>query len=190
MLLALGMESAPNILDLALMALLCFFLVRGVVRGFVRETMGLVGVVAAIVISALFYQELAALLERLTKVQGQWWPAVAFGLILVLVLGLSSYLGAALSRLILSGPLSLFDRTLGAGLGLAKGVLVTYLLLNLMLLALPFQAPDSVRRSIVAPYVVQAGRAIVDLLPDDLTTRLQERAGLLRGSPANDKEKK
>lgn len=173
------MATTPNFLDLALLVLLAFFFVRALVRGFVREAMGLVGVVVAVVVSALTYEDLGRFLTRVSGTGGEWWPAVAFGGVVILVFAAFLYLGAALSRLVLSGPLSGFDRMLGGAFGLAKGILVAYLVVNLLLLFMPLQAPASLKSSMMAPYIVRAGRLVVDLLPDDIMAQLQKRAGLL-----------
>lgn len=178
------MDTSYNMLDFALVALLGLFLIRGLVRGFVKEVVGLVGVVAALALGALFYQPVSEFLSKLTGLEVTWWPAVAFGLILVVVAGAFFVVGGGLSKLILSGPLSGLDRLLGAGVGLVKGLLVAYLLINLLLLALPFQAPETIKGSTAAPYVVRGGRYFMDLFPDDLMRKLQERSGLLPPSAA------
>ncbi|KIX11202.1 CvpA family protein [Dethiosulfatarculus sandiegensis] len=173
------MEQIPNILDLGLAALMAFFGVKALVRGFIREVLGLIGLVAAILASAATYEYIAAFLQKLTGVEGQWWSAVAFGLSLAVVYFVFSYLGRGLSRLIHEGPFSMMDRLLGCATGVAKGLLASYLIINAMLLVTPFQAPGILQKSYIAPYVVQTGRALVDLIPMDITRTLQERSGLL-----------
>ncbi|RJX28752.1 MAG: CvpA family protein [Desulfarculus sp.] len=173
------MESSPNLLDLGLLILLVFFFVRALVRGFVRETMGLVGAVVAVVVSAMFYQDLAGLLARVTGYGASWWGAVSFGLILFLIFVFFIYLGGVMHRVVMAGSLSGLDRALGGVVGLAKGLLIAYLLINLLLLMNPFSTVTPLKESLLAPYVVRGGRYILDLFPDDLTRRLQERAGLI-----------
>jgi membrane protein required for colicin V production len=173
------MEQIPNILDLGLAALMAFFGVRALVRGFIREILGLIGLVVAILASAATYEYLAYLLQKVTGVKGEWWSAVAFGLSLAVVYFIFSYLGRGLSRLIQEGPFSMVDRILGCATGVAKGVLLSYLVINAILLVTPFQAPGFLQKSYIAPYVVRTGRAIVDLIPMDITRTLQEKSGLL-----------
>jgi membrane protein required for colicin V production len=183
------MAQTPNMLDLALLALLAYFLVRALVRGLVRELMGLVGVVAALVVSALFYHPVAEFLRRVSGEPAPWWDAVAFAAVLVAVFTLCLWVGSGLSRLIHAGPFSWLDRLLGAVVGLMKGVLVSYLLLNILLMAMPLallsnpaaQSGNLVSRSWLAPHVIRAGRYLMDLVPKDLTRELQEKAGLIKG---------
>ncbi|MCF8034103.1 MAG: CvpA family protein [Desulfarculaceae bacterium] len=185
------MENTPNLLDLIFLIILVFFLVKALMRGFVRELAGLVGAVIAVVVSAMFYQDLGAVLERLSGVQATWWPAVAFALILLVVFAVFLWMGAMIRRLLLGGGLSGLDRLLGAGVGLVKGALICYLLVNLLLLANPFSTVAPLRTSVIAPYVVATGRYMMDLVPSDLTRKLQERAGLLGpgDAPAKPQEK-
>ena len=186
------MAAGLNMLDLALLAVLAFFLVRALVRGFVREIMGLLGVVAALYAGALAYHPLADFLRRVSAVEAGWWDAVAFAITLVLVFGIFVYMGSGLSRLIHAGPFSALDRLLGAAAGVVKGVLVSYLLLNILLMLMPLgmlanpgaNQNTLVSTSLVAPYVVQTGRALLDVLPPDWTRHMQERAGLLNPIPA------
>jgi membrane protein required for colicin V production len=183
------MTQTPNMLDFALLALLAWFLVRALVRGLVREIMGLIGVVAALVASAMFYRPVADFLRRVIGDPAPWWDAVAFAAVLVAVFTLCLWVGSGLSRLIHAGPFSWLDRLLGALVGLAKGVLVSYLLLNVLLMAMPLamlsnpggQSGNLVSRSWLAPHVIRAGRYLMDLVPQDLTRELQEKAGLIKG---------
>ncbi len=177
------MQHTPNLLDLGLLIIMVFFLVKALMRGFVREFVGLAGAVAAIVAGATFYQRLGVLLERLSGVQAAWWPAVAFALILLVVFAVCLWIGSLLQRLILAGPLSGLDRLLGAGVGLVKGLLICYLLINLLLLVNPFGTMTPLRQSMVAPYVVSAGNFIKNLIPDNVLGRLQEKAGLITPNP-------
>lgn len=182
------MQQMPNLLDLGLLIIMVFFLVKALMRGFVREVIGLVGAVAAIVASVMFYQDLGGLLERLSAVPAAWWPAVAFALILLVVFAVFLYIGSMLQRLILAGPLSGLDRLLGAGVGLVKGLLICYLLINLLLLVNPFNTLAPLRQSLVAPYVVTVGNFVKDMIPDNFLNDLQKKAGLVKPEPNQKKQ--
>ena len=176
----LVMISGVNIIDIGIIAVMAFFLIRALFRGFIREILGLVGIVAAVFLSANYYDFLGRHLESLSGIQADWWYAVAFGALLLIVLIIFTYLGSGLSRIIQQGPLSGLDRLLGAALGAVKGILVSYLLLNLLLLFTFTREVQSVRGSYLAPPIVQAGRFIVDLVPDDILNKLQKQAGLIK----------
>lgn len=181
------MEYTPNWLDLALLALLAFFGLKALLRGFVREITGLVGLAAGVVAAMATYRSLGGFLRRVSAIEAGWWEAVAFAVALLLVLGAFQWLGKRLSNLMHASPLNLLDRFAGAGVGLIKGVLVAYLVVNLLLLITPLaqltnpdpDRDDPLKQSTVAPRVIQAGRYLLDLLPANLTRDLQERAGFI-----------
>ena len=175
------MGTGPNITDLVLMAVMAFFVIRALFRGFVRELTGLAGIVGAIIISSLSFKPLAAFLQNLSHNASPWWEVLAFILVLAGVFACFIYLGGILYKIINAGPFSLLDRLAGAGVGLAKAVLVCYLLIN-MLLLVGMVNPGLQRnltRSYLAPYVVRGGRYLMDLVPDNVIRSLQEQAGLL-----------
>ncbi|MFZ5586977.1 MAG: CvpA family protein [Thermodesulfobacteriota bacterium] len=181
------MEYTPNWLDLALLALLAFFVLKALLRGFIREITGLVGLGAGVVAAMAAYRPLGGFLRRVSALEADWWEAVAFAALFLLVLGSFQWLGKRLARLTHDSPLNLLDRFAGTGVGLIKGVLVAYLVVNLLLLITPLAKltnPDAdrdnpLKQSTVAPRVMEAGRHLLDLLPANLTRDLQERSGLI-----------
>lgn len=185
------MEATPNWLDLALLALLAFFCLKAMFRGFIREISSLAGMVVALVVAVASYRQVGEFLRRVSAIEAGWWEAVAFAGVLLLVLAMFLWLGAGLSRLMHAGAMGVLDRLAGAVVGLAKGVLVAYLLVNLLLLVTPLTQlgnpdPDRLnplKQSVVAPYVVQGGRYLLSLLPENLTQDLQRRAGLIKSEP-------
>lgn len=172
-----------SILDIVLGALLLLFLVRSLMRGLVREVVSLVGLVAAVLLSAIFYQPLAAAMAHwfnLGSTPPTWMEPVAYGAVLLLVIMVFAYLGHILSKIIRTGPFSGIDRLLGAGAGLVKGILVCYLVINLLLLLVPFGVPKSLQRSWLQPRILKAGGYLVSLVPEQWTAGLRERAAKLQ----------
>ena len=176
MLLHSEMSWNVNIVDVILLVILAFFLVRALIRGFVREVVGLVGLVAAVVFSAAAYAPLAAFLRNLTGQNTDWWEPVSFAIILVAVMLVFFYIGRLLSKLVEVGPLSFVNRLLGGAAGLVKGILVCFLLLNIMLLLTPMGMPAPLQESWLRPRVLRAGDYLLSLVPEKLTNDLRERA--------------
>lgn len=172
-----------SLLDIVLGALLLIFLVRSIFRGLVREVISLVGLVTAVLLSAIFYNPLAAAIAHwfnMGSTPPEWLEPVAYGAILLLVILVFAYLGHLLSKIIRKGPFSGVDRLLGLAAGLVKGILVCYLLINLLLLLAPFGVPTSLQRSWLQPKILQAGGYLVSLVPEQWTASLRERAAKLQ----------
>lgn len=174
------METGPNILDLSLMALLAIFLVRALMRGFVREVMGLAGVITAVIVSSMAYEPLGKFLAELADSKSIWWEVAAFGIILIIIFIFFTYLGLAISRLVNAGPFSSLDRLAGAGVGLIKGILVCYILLHIVVIVIPFRLPKMLEGSFMTPYVLRAGEFVVSLVPDEFTSDLDQRIERLK----------
>lgn len=110
-------------LDWAIVGGVIFSVLLGVLRGLVREVVALLGWLVAIVLALRFGAEVGALLPM----SGQW-PTVRTGLgavlIVLAVLLVSALLGWLLKKLMAAVNLSVMDRALGAGFGLARAGLV------------------------------------------------------------------
>ncbi|MCC6474610.1 MAG: CvpA family protein [Burkholderiales bacterium] len=109
--------------DYAVLAVLGFSLVVGVLRGLVRELLMLGGWVAAFLLSTAFARDLANLLPaNLGPLLAQLiaWLAIFTGTLIV-----AGFAGLVLSLVTRSAGLAFTDRALGALFGLGRGILVT-----------------------------------------------------------------
>ena len=182
-----NMSMDFSIIDIGLVIILGFFAIRAVLRGLLRELMGLLGVIIALLVSSLTYQTLADFLRRVSNLPDFWWEAVSFVAILVIVFAVLIEVGQWLSRLIQATPFSLMDRILGGVLGFAKGVLLSYILLCLLILIIPkesLQTPDSslsrgVAESRLTPAILTAGDQIMQFVPESLTKSFRDKTDLL-----------
>jgi membrane protein required for colicin V production len=156
-------------LDVITLLLVGGGLVLGTMRGFVRETLSLAALVAAILALKLAHTPLTAALEGPV---GTWAGAavLAFALIfgVVFLLGklIAHRIGGAARRSFI-GPV---DRVLGAGFGALKGLIVAtllYLAANLIYdlwAGRQAQRPGWMADSRTYPLLNASGRAIVDFV--------------------------
>jgi membrane protein required for colicin V production len=159
-----------NWVDWILAAIVVASVVTATMKGFVQELISLASVVIGLVLAAIGYQRAALWFDDLTKSH-----EIALGLgFLVLFLGtllLGAVLAALARRLINTAGIQWFDRFLGALFGLVRGVLVDAILL-MALLAFAIK-PDSVRQSVLAPYVTTGTRVIALVMPENLRARFR-----------------
>jgi membrane protein required for colicin V production len=156
-------------LDVITLLLVGGGLVLGTMRGFVRETLSLAALVAAILALKLAHTPLTAALEGPV---GTWAGAavLAFALIfgVVFLLGklIAHRIGGATRRSFI-GPV---DRVLGAGFGALKGLIVAtllYLAANLVYdiwAGRQAERPGWMADSRTYPLLNASGRAIVDFV--------------------------
>ncbi len=156
-------------LDIIVLLLVGFGLVRGAMRGFVGEVLSLASWVAAILALKLFHAPLATALE--TPVGTSAGAAVlafalVFGIVLLAGKLLARRLGGATRRSVV-GPI---DRILGGGFGALKGLIfatLLYLSANLIydtIHGARAQRPDWMANSRTYPLLYASGRAIVDFV--------------------------
>jgi membrane protein required for colicin V production len=141
----------------------------GFVRGFVHEVISILAWIVAIAMLKLFHTQLWTGLENSFHTSPAGGAVLAFALLFVpsflIVKLLARSLGGRTRRHAVLGP---FDRTLGAGFGLLKGLLgatLFFLLANLatdMVYGPQADRPQWMTKSATYPLLNASGRGIVD----------------------------
>src|SRR5215510_3905909 len=141
----------------------------GFVRGFVHEVISLAAWVVAIAMLKLFHTQLWGGIESSFKTSSPAAAVLAFAILFlptfVIVKLLARSLGGRTRRHSVLGP---FDRVLGGGFGMLKGLLAVtlfFLLANLatdMVYGPQAERPEWMRKSTTYPLLFASGRAIVD----------------------------
>jgi len=161
-----------NILDIIIVAAVIFFLIRGVFRGIVREIGSLAGVVLGIWLANAYHPTLALLLKSFIP-PGKYLPLIAFALIFLVVLLLCNLMGWFFKKLFQKIFLGWVDRILGACLALVKGIVLSYLIIVLITFLVP-QDSSLVKQSRLAPVIISAYQAMVELIPKGSHEKLKK----------------
>ena len=160
------MELALSWVDLLLLGLLLISVLVGVWRGLVFELLSLAGWVVAYFGSPFLAPALAEWLP--TERMGPSLIHVASLLIAFLLILLLWSLAAKLLRaLIHASPLSVFDRMMGAGFGVVRGVLVCLLLVVVVSMT-PAAASTTWQASQLAPWLHAVLQGLRPMLPADV----------------------
>jgi membrane protein required for colicin V production len=157
-----------NWLDIVLLIIVGASVVTSFRKGLSREIIGLIAVILAFVLGSWFYGTAGALFEPYLSS-----PAMAHFAGFAVVFGGVLILGALVSwmvgRFLKVTGLSFFDHLLGAGFGLARGVLIGIaLVMGIMAFSASGQPPSSVVHSRTAPYVVDAARLVASMTPHEV----------------------
>jgi membrane protein required for colicin V production len=116
-----------TVIDWSIVALVSLSFLLGVLRGFVREVISIVGWVAGAYLAVRFSSELGAQIPLDIE-----WPIVktllAGVLIVVTCVFVAALVGWIARRLLVAAKLSIADRTLGGVFGLARGALIIAIL--------------------------------------------------------------
>jgi membrane protein required for colicin V production len=126
------MALAP--LDFVCLVILVLAFVRGVMRGLLRETFSIASLAAACMMVMLFYGEAAEWLLRVTQgrigeISAPWVGGALLGIITI---GVITLLGRVMRKGARFAGLGWADRTGGAVLGTAEGVLVGAVIVSLL----------------------------------------------------------
>jgi membrane protein required for colicin V production len=162
-----------NGLDLIFGALLLFFLVRGIVRGFLREVASILGIIFGFVAANKFYGLVQPMTGRF--ISNPEYALVAAYLIVLFSVVLVVYLITAILRnifdLTLLGKL---DRFAGGAMGTVKGGILCAIIL-IVLTTFLSPGSDILIESKLAPYVNKLTGTLSTLLPTTMKKSFQER---------------
>ncbi len=181
--------------DLLVAAVVGLSALVALVRGFVREALGLLSWLGA---AAVTYYGFSAVRPLVKEAVGHDLVTDAATFLAVFVAPLIAFklLAGALAERLRGGAAGLVDRLLGLVFGGLRGaflVVVGYLAVVVVLE--PQEMPPWVARAVTHPPVEQAASRLAELLPEGLAAQLRagsrqavERARELRGGPAYGEE--
>jgi membrane protein required for colicin V production len=165
-----------NIADWAILAVIVLSVVMAIAEGFFHQAFGLAGLVVGYLLAAWQYRPLAEWFAP--QLKSPWLgEIVAFVAIFLAVVIVAGIAGRITRWVMKEAGLRLFDRVLGALLGLLKGALFV----SVILMGMTAFTPTSkwLEGSSLAPYFLVVGRAAIWLGPSQLRNRFYEGLGLL-----------
>lgn len=156
--------------DFLLLAVAVTTTIVGLVRGLVREVLGVIAALAGLILAANYYPNLSHLVRDFIPGR-QTREFICFGVIFVVVLVLGVLLGRLISRQF-SGLSKFFNRILGGAFGFIKGAFFC----GVIVLGFTVFPSDKtiVLRSRLAPAALRVTTAIVQVVPKELKDKFVE----------------
>lgn len=149
-----------NYLDIAILAILAAFLVKGLWRGLLREVCAVTGLLAGAVLAFRFCSPLGEVLTGALKFPSKVAAVLAFLVLFACTVLFFAVLGFILSRFVSLLFLGGLNRVAGGFFGLAEGALCLSLLLFAVSLSHPSGSLGTTfRESHLAPPFVHLGKA-------------------------------
>jgi membrane protein required for colicin V production len=157
-----------SLLDWLIVAVLVYSVVMSWFKGFVREVLGLITVVAGILLATWFYRGVGALFKDVVRTEN---IALFFGFSLIfLVTLLAGFIAIWLAtRFMKFAKLQWADRLLGAAFGFIRGWMVCAAIL-LGLTAFEIQT-ERLKNSVLAPYFLPGSRVIAIMTPYEVKAK-------------------
>jgi membrane protein required for colicin V production len=166
-----------NLLDVIIMAGMGFLILKGMLRGFIREMASLVGVIAGIWLASVLQAQMTDHLKAYLP-SSQSLPLISFAIVFGAVLFICNFLGWILKLFFKKTFFGWADRSLGAGLATVKGVILTYLVLVMVTFFLPSKTP-LIAESKLSKLIIDSYQSMVRLVSPShyqkLKTRIAEK---------------
>lgn len=140
-------------------------------RGFIKEALSLATWIAAPVVAILFYEAFAQWFEQWLSVPSAR-KALAFGILVVMVLILGGVANYLIGQLVAKTGLTATDRAFGMVFGIARGVLIVGVL---VLLAGLTEVPQDPwwNQSVFLKHFVDLALWMRSFLPDDIAANIR-----------------
>ena len=162
-----------NLLDIVILSMMIFFILKGLGRGFVREIGSLAGVIFGIWLGIQAQPHMTGYLKKYLPFV-EFLPLISFLAIFSLCVIAGNFSGWIL-RLIFGKVFAKWGgRTLGAALATIKGVIIIYLAIVLLTFSLPSKTP-LIADSKLAPLIITSYQSMIELVSQDHFKRLMKK---------------
>ena len=119
---------AFNQVDIVILIITVLSSAFGLWRGLIKEVLSLLTWIAALLVSRVYSEPLAGLMTGMIENDGIRYVS-AFAILFVIVMMFGTFLNFLMSKLLNVTGLKLADRLLGAGFGVARGVIIVLVIL-------------------------------------------------------------
>ncbi len=161
-----------NYFDIAVIAILSLFAVRGMLRGFVKEIFSLIGLVGSIWAAYHYYPLVAT---YLTFFENEMWRNVAAYFIIFAAGMIVINVFIVLTQGVLSlSFLSWLDKLLGFGFGLCKGLLICSIIVTIAQGF--FNDTSMIKEALTMPYLNMLIEYVRTHIPQDLFNLFSNKA--------------
>jgi membrane protein required for colicin V production len=165
-----------NPLDVVIIIILGYGLIRGIFRGMVKEISSIVGVFAGFYAAYSYYPLVSQIMEDwITNIS--FLNILSFMLIFCFIFFIISILGVIIKYLMHIASLGWMDRLLGASLGFGKAILIVSIILVALTAFLPKGAPI-IKTSLFSPHFTIISEKLAQVISIDMkqayTAKLKE----------------
>jgi membrane protein required for colicin V production len=119
---------AFNQVDIVILIITVLSSAFGLWRGLIKEVLSLLTWIAALLVSRVYSEPLAGLMTGMIENDGIRYVS-AFAILFVIVMMFGTFLNFLMAKLLNVTGLKLADRLLGAGFGVARGVIIVLVIM-------------------------------------------------------------
>jgi membrane protein required for colicin V production len=172
-----------NPFDIAIIAIVCFCVIRGAFRGIIKEASSIVGVIAGLWTAIAYYPNMASSLKRFADLfpNEGYVNIVSFLIIFGAVFLVVSALGILLKYLLKIVFLAWVDKLCGACFGFVKGFAIVAMLFFVLTTFMDKGTPI-VKESLLCPYVSSASETMSRFASKDMRHEFQSKLDIVKKS--------
>jgi len=167
-----------TVFDIVIVSITVLLGLKGLMRGFIKEVFGLVGIIGGIFVASRMAAEIGKVIAPILALDNQ-----ATIKLIGFILGLIGFwlvvyvLGVILSKIFAASGLGLFDRILGFIFGSAKIFLIFSVIAYALYQVNSFKdlMNNKVASSITFPFLIKTGGFIVQLDASDFVKKVEEK---------------
>ena len=156
-------------IDIFISVFLLYGLIRGLYKGFINEMASVIGLLLGVYLASKFKSVLSYYLQEIIDWQENYLSFLSFVILLVLTILIVSVAGKLITKVAKTISLGMFNKLLGAGVGLLKNVLILSIIVivftmgnkslklveeNKLQLSVYYK-PFNKMNELVSPYVLQ-----------------------------------
>ena len=174
-----------NLFDIFILCIVTFCLIRGVFRGLIEEGVSLIGVIASFCAASYYYALVAEILfnwiSSETYIRTLGFFTVFLGIVFitnVLIPPIKSILGIDFIRGV--------DRSLGAGVGITKGILVCCIMLIVFSVFFPKDA-SFIADSKISSNLIRISEKIILVSPHEMKNEFAKKIEVYKQAWTNSK---
>mmetsp|Transcript_13606 Transcript_13606/g.6728 ORF Transcript_13606/g.6728 Transcript_13606/m.6728 type:complete len:179 (-) Transcript_13606:226-762(-) len=154
-----------NTLDIIIISILIFFIVRGFFRGFIKELASIIGILGGLYSAYVYHIPLS---NQISKwVSSNYLNILSFLLIFIIVFVLINLIGTIIRHILKALLIIWVDRIFGVAIGAIKGILILSVLLIILAVLLP-RSSTFVKNSLISHYMLMVSNEVVKVIPNDL----------------------
>ncbi len=163
--------------DMVIISITVLLGLRGLLRGFIKEVFGLIGIIGGIFIASRMADEIGTIIAPILALENNATIKLIGFIIGLIGFWIIFYLfGVLLSKIFSASGLGLFDRIFGFIFGSAKIFLIFSVITYGLYQIKTFKdlMNETITSSITFPLLVDAGKYIVKLDPSELIEKVEE----------------
>ncbi len=155
-----------NTLDIIIIVILSFCLIRGIFRGFAKELSSIIGVFGGLYAACTYYPAVSRLLSGLIS-DASYRNILSFLIIFCAIFFIISLLGILIKYILKIAFMGWFDRLFGAGFGIVKGILIVSVLILTFTSFLPKDSPV-IKESHLSPHISHVSETMAKVVSKDM----------------------